>query len=155
MHGSVTDRQTDIHTPTESIAHNHEPHAKVLGNEVANPTCYGIAFLPQYQYRDFILCCMCCVPKQVGVLVKTECGARLWEFNLRDILRWCQLMKDSQVIIHVYTGPGIYAWASEPLWPLRPWPYHFFAHELYSTNKLQCARLVNHIEVVYGFILQE
>ena len=26
-----------------------------------------------------------------------KCGATLWEFNLRDVLRWCQLMQDYQV----------------------------------------------------------
>ena len=37
------------------------------------------------------------VSKQMEVLVRRECGDTLWEFNLRDILRWCQLLKDSQV----------------------------------------------------------
>ena len=35
---------------------------------------------------------------QVEVLIRRECGTSLWEFNLRDILRWCQLMKDYQVL---------------------------------------------------------
>jgi midasin len=32
---------------------------------------------------------------KVEVLVR-KCGATLWEFNLRDVLRWCQLMQDYQ-----------------------------------------------------------
>ena len=29
--------------------------------------------------------------------MRRECGASLWEFNLRDVLRWCRLMQDYQV----------------------------------------------------------
>lgn len=34
---------------------------------------------------------------QVETLVIDECGSSLWEFNLRDILRWCELMQNYQV----------------------------------------------------------
>jgi midasin len=34
---------------------------------------------------------------KVEALVKRERGTSLWEFNLRDILRWCQVLKDHQI----------------------------------------------------------
>ena len=34
---------------------------------------------------------------KVEALVKKECGGMPWEFNLRDVLRWCELMLRHQV----------------------------------------------------------
>ena len=34
---------------------------------------------------------------KVEMLVRRVCGDSMWEFNLRDILRWCQLIKEHQV----------------------------------------------------------
>ncbi len=31
-------------------------------------------------------------------LVKSDSGYKLWEFNLRDVLRWCALMKRHKVV---------------------------------------------------------
>ena len=31
------------------------------------------------------------------MFVQGEYGTSLWEFNLRDILRWCQLMQENEV----------------------------------------------------------
>ena len=34
--------------------------------------------------------------------MKRECGTSIWEFNLRDILRWCQVLKDHQVVCSLW-----------------------------------------------------
>ena len=55
-----------------------------------------------YNYVYAVMQCLVYIlyglhPLQVQKLMNKECGMGVWEFNLRDVLRWCEL---SQVYIH-------------------------------------------------------
>ena len=41
----------------------------------------------------------CLHAHQVQKLVNKECGIGVWEFNLRDILRWCELSQVFPLIL--------------------------------------------------------